>query len=54
MHICGNFAVEGQCGKCKHFMLVGICSGVCSANEYEDRMNTEHCDKYELGEPDAV
>jgi hypothetical protein len=51
-HISGNFASEGQCGRCVHFILVGTCTGVCSKNNYEDRINTETCDKYEYGEPE--
>ena len=45
MNICGNFAKDGECGTCNHFVLCGICSGVCSFNNrWEDKMATDTCD----------
>lgn len=47
-NICGNFAIEGECGTCKYFCIVGVCTGVCEANDYEDCMTTDDaCDIYE-------
>ena len=49
MHIGGNFAIEGECGKCKHFLVCGVVLGVCSKDDYRDRITTDKCDigKYE-------
>ncbi|AIY85305.1 hypothetical protein U729_3101 (plasmid) [Clostridium baratii str. Sullivan] len=53
IHICGNFAKEGECGTCKHMLLAGCVTGVCEANEYEDCITTNKCicGKYEEGQP---
>ena len=51
-HISGNFASEGLCGRCSHFILVGTRIGMCSKNDYEECLNTDTCEKYEYGEPE--
>ena len=55
IHITGNFAKEGQCGRCSNMMLVGCVTGVCKANNYEDCMTEDNCNcgKYTKGEPDC-
>lgn len=53
MHISGNFAIEGECGTCSNFILIGVSCGVCQANNYKDCMCCDkcNCDKYEQGKP---
>lgn len=44
-NVCGNFAIEGECGTCEEFGIVGVCTGICCANErYEEVMTTDKCD----------
>ena len=49
IHICGNFAEEGQCGTCEHFMLYGVSYGVCCRpeKEFEDRYCMDSCEHWE-------
>jgi len=54
-NICGNFAIEGECGTCEHCMIWGIRSGVCLAEgekEMKDVMTEDKCDcgKYKKNE----
>jgi len=50
IHICGNFAKEGQCGTCKHFMLWGVSYGACCRpeGEFEDRYCMDTCEHWEV------
>ena len=54
-HITGNFAKEGQCGRCRHMIICGCVTGVCKINDYSDCMTEDECDcgKYEQGEPEC-
>lgn len=45
--MCGNFGPEISCSKCRYFILVGVNSGVCEANDYEDTMSNGNCNKFE-------
>ena len=47
MCICGNFGPEISCSNCRYYILIGVNSGLCEVDNYEDTMSSHSCDKFE-------